>query len=63
MAYEQSDYLDLIVKTAGAARSQLTNVNLVSFEVGNEPDLYGTMSLLLFGPCSWSLQIHTKRFP
>lgn len=40
LSYEESDYIDNIVATAEAARSGLTNVNLASFEIGNEPDLY-----------------------
>lgn len=40
MAYFQADYLDRITSMAQAAVSKLTNLDLVSFEIGNEPDLY-----------------------
>lgn len=40
LAYENSDYLARIVEQAATAVKQFTNVKLVSFEVGNEPDLY-----------------------
>ena len=40
LAYEETDYLDQIVATAEQAVERLTDVNLVSFEIGNEPDLY-----------------------
>ncbi|ERF69240.1 hypothetical protein EPUS_08919 [Endocarpon pusillum Z07020] len=40
LAYSESDYLDQIVSSADAARTGLKNVDLVSFEIGNEPDLY-----------------------
>jgi hypothetical protein len=44
LAYEQPDYLSRIVEQAGVARSMLTNVNLVSFEIGNEPGTSGYLS-------------------
>lgn len=40
MALNGEGYLDLMVETAAAARDGLTNVDLVSYEIGNEPDLY-----------------------
>ena len=40
LAYEESDYKEQIVATAEQAVERLTNVDLVSFEIGNEPDLY-----------------------
>lgn len=40
LAYFQADYLDQITLMADAAVSKLTNLALVSFEIGNEPDLY-----------------------
>lgn len=39
-AYEQADYLENIVKQANAVFDGLKNVNVVSFEIGNEPDLW-----------------------
>lgn len=40
LAYEEPDYRDQIAATAEQAVERLTNVDLVSFEIGNEPDLY-----------------------
>lgn len=40
LAYEESDYLDQITTMAEQAVDRLTDVDLVSFEIGNEPDLY-----------------------
>jgi hypothetical protein len=47
LAYEQSDYLSRIVEQAGVARSMLSNTNLVSFEIGNEPGNLGQLHTLL----------------
>lgn len=40
LAYQQSDYLERIVESAGAVLNYTNNVNIFSFEIGNEPDLY-----------------------
>lgn len=40
LAYDGSDHIDRIVAEATAASSMLKNTALVSFEIGNEPDLY-----------------------
>ncbi|KAF9639231.1 Glycoside hydrolase superfamily [Lasiodiplodia theobromae] len=40
LAYFQADYLDQITLMAQAALNNLSNVELVAFEIGNEPDLY-----------------------
>jgi Glycosyl hydrolase family 79 C-terminal beta domain len=40
LAYQEADYIDQITTMAGQAVERLTDVNLVSFEIGNEPDLY-----------------------
>ena len=40
LAYEASDFTSKIVAEAQAALDGLKNVKLVSFEIGNEPDLY-----------------------
>ena len=42
LAYEGADYLDQITSAASAAVTQLDN--LISFEIGNEPDLYASTS-------------------
>ena len=40
LAYQESDYIDRITTMAHQAVNRLTNVSLVSMEIGNEPDLY-----------------------
>lgn len=40
LAYYEADYLEKITAMAQAAVRVLKKVNLVSFEIGNEPDLY-----------------------
>lgn len=40
LAYYEADYLDRITTMAQAVVSKLKNVDLVSMEIGNEPDLY-----------------------
>ncbi|OJD37920.1 glycoside hydrolase family 79 protein [Diplodia corticola] len=40
LAYFQADYLDQITLMAQAVLNNLTNVELIAFEIGNEPDLY-----------------------
>jgi Glycosyl hydrolase family 79 C-terminal beta domain len=40
LAYTETDFVDRIVASADAARVGLKDVDLVSFEIGNEPDLY-----------------------
>lgn len=40
LAYQESDYIEQITAMATQAVERLTDVNLVSFEIGNEPDLY-----------------------
>lgn len=40
LAYQEPDYIEQVTLMAEQAVNRLTNVRLVSFEVGNEPDLY-----------------------
>jgi len=40
LAYDNADYLERIVAEAQAALNSTANINLFSFEIGNEPDLY-----------------------
>ncbi|RVX68903.1 hypothetical protein B0A52_07558 [Exophiala mesophila] len=40
LAYSEPDYLDQIVIMANQVFDRLTNLNVVSLEIGNEPDLY-----------------------
>lgn len=40
LAYYQADYVDQITSMASAAVGKLTSLDLIAFEIGNEPDLY-----------------------
>lgn len=40
LAYEESDYIERIVDMANQVIKGIPRLNLVSFEIGNEPDLY-----------------------
>jgi hypothetical protein len=59
MAYEGSDYQDRIVAAAQAAVDGMQNVELYSFEVGNEPDLWLQNG---FRSGAWSGQVYTEEF-
>lgn len=59
LAYEESDYIDQITTMASQAVTGLSDVNLVSFEVGNEPDLYLENG---FRTGSWSGQVYTQQW-
>lgn len=59
MAYRQADYLDRIIAEADAAYTMLTDVNLVSFEVGNEPDLWAEAGYRANG---WDGQMYTNQW-
>ena len=59
LAYQASDYIQQIVTTANAARESLKNVNLVAYEVGNEPDLYAQNGFRT-GP--WSGQVYAQQW-
>lgn len=41
LAYDASDWAERIVNTARQALTQVTTATVISFEIGNEPDLYG----------------------
>ncbi|KAL1302616.1 hypothetical protein AAFC00_002988 [Neodothiora populina] len=40
LAYEGADYADIIAAEAAGVLDELNNTKVVSFEIGNEPDLY-----------------------
>ncbi|KAL1871902.1 hypothetical protein Daus18300_004536 [Diaporthe australafricana] len=42
LAYDDSDYIDKIVTMAQQVLDRCDNLDIVSFEIGNEPDLYAT---------------------
>jgi Glycosyl hydrolase family 79 C-terminal beta domain len=59
LAYSETDYIDRIVASAEAARTGLNNVQLVSFEIGNEPDLYLQNG---FRTGQWDGQVYTNQW-
>jgi hypothetical protein len=59
LAYEDSDYIDQITLMATQAVQRLTDVNLVGFEIGNEPDLYLQNG---FRTGSWGGQVYTQEW-
>ncbi|KAJ9605059.1 hypothetical protein H2200_010449 [Cladophialophora chaetospira] len=59
LAYSESDYIDQITLMATQAVNRLHNVNLVSFEIGNEPDLYLENG---FRTGSWGGQVYTQEW-
>lgn len=59
LAYNAPDWPQRIAATAGAAQSMLTSVELVSFEVGNEPDLYLQNG---FRTGAWGGQVYTQQW-
>lgn len=59
LAYEESDYISQITTMATQAVKGLTSVNLVSFEIGNEPDLYLQNG---FRNGSWGGQTYTQQW-
>jgi len=59
MAYSGPDYIEQIVKAAQAAVDNMKNAKLYSFEIGNEPDLYGENR---FRNTSWNGAIYTSEF-
>lgn len=59
LAYSESDYIDRITTMATQAVNRLTDVNLVSFEIGNEPDLYLQNG---FRTGSWGGQVYTEEW-
>lgn len=42
LAYNEDDYIDKIVDMASQIIDRCDNLDIVSFEIGNEPDLYST---------------------
>jgi hypothetical protein len=59
LAYNDPDYIANIVKEAQAVLDNLGDLELTSFEIGNEPDLYNQNG---FRPGAWSGQIYTQEF-
>ncbi|KAH0836188.1 hypothetical protein AYO21_08611 [Fonsecaea monophora] len=59
LAYSESDYIEQITTMATQAVNRLVDVNLVSFEIGNEPDLYLENG---FRTGSWGGQVYTQEW-
>ncbi|OAP62424.1 hypothetical protein AYL99_04627 [Fonsecaea erecta] len=59
LAYSESDYIEQITTMAKQAVTRLVDVNLVSFEIGNEPDLYLQNG---FRTGNWGGQVYTQEW-
>ncbi|TID21304.1 glycoside hydrolase family 79 protein [Venturia nashicola] len=59
LAYQGSDYIQNIVMEAKACLNGLKNVNLYSFEIGNEPDLYLANQ---FRSAPWDGKVYTQQY-
>ncbi|KAK6213326.1 glycoside hydrolase family 79 protein [Colletotrichum tabaci] len=60
LGYDEPDYLDQLTTMASQIIDRCTNLNLMSFEFGNEPDLYGDNGFRSGG--SWSGSEYTKEW-
>lgn len=59
LSYEGSNYIQNIVMEAKACLDGLKNVNLYSFEIGNEPDLYLANQ---FRSGTWDGTVYTQQY-
>ncbi|XXG97324.1 hypothetical protein Hte_003620 [Hypoxylon texense] len=59
LAYQQPDYIDRITKMAEQVLSHCPNLNITSFEIGNEPDLYLQNG---FRTGQWGGQVYTQQW-
>lgn len=59
LAYNAPDWPQRITAMADAARSQLQSAELVSFEIGNEPDLYLSNA---FRTGAWGSQVYMQQW-
>ncbi|KAK6849190.1 beta-glucuronidase [Apiospora arundinis] len=59
LAYMEDDYIEQITTTAKQVIDRCTNLNLVSFEIGNEPDLYGQNG---FRTGAWDAKVYTEQW-
>lgn len=60
LAYSDDDYISRIVTMAQQVINRCTNLDIVAFEIGNEPDLYYASSV--FRNSSWSGDIYTDEW-
>ncbi|KAF6828348.1 glycoside hydrolase family 79 protein [Colletotrichum musicola] len=59
LGYQESDYIERLTTMATEIIERCTNINLVSFEFGNEPDLYGDNG---FRTGSWSGSVYARQW-
>ncbi|GKT48716.1 beta-glucuronidase [Colletotrichum spaethianum] len=59
MGYDKSDYLEQLTTMVSQIIDRCTNLNLMSFEFGNEPDLYGNNG---FRTSSWTGSEYVKEW-
>lgn len=60
LAYNDDDYIDRITAMAQQVVDRCTNLDLVAFEIGNEPDLYYASSK--FRDSTWSGTVYTEEW-
>lgn len=60
LAYDDDDYLDRITTMAQQVFDRCTNLDIVAFEIGNEPDLYYSSSL--FRNSTWGGPLYTEQW-
>ncbi|KUI65934.1 Beta-glucuronidase [Cytospora mali] len=59
LAYDQDDYIDQIVLMANQVLSRCTSLDIVAFEIGNEPDLYSSNG---FRNASWTSTMYSQQW-
>ncbi|KAK8040786.1 Beta-glucuronidase [Apiospora phragmitis] len=59
LAYMEDDYIEQITTTAQQVVDRCKNLNLVSFEIGNEPDLYGQNG---FRTGAWDAKVYSEQW-
>ncbi|ROW06333.1 hypothetical protein VPNG_07536 [Cytospora leucostoma] len=59
LAYELDDYVYQIVTMANQVLSRCSNLDIVAFEIGNEPDLYSSNG---FRDSSWTSTLYSKQW-
>ncbi|KAI2467267.1 glycoside hydrolase family 79 protein [Annulohypoxylon bovei var. microspora] len=59
LAYEQGDFIEKITTMANQAITKCPNLNITSFEIGNEPDLYSQNG---FRTGAWGGKVYTQEW-
>ncbi|KAI1344547.1 glycoside hydrolase family 79 protein [Xylariaceae sp. FL0016] len=60
LAYNEDDYIDQIVTMAQQVVNRCDNINIVSFEIGNEPDIY--VDHAFRNKSTWSGSVYTDEW-